>query len=389
MIEMADFRTRLERELVQAAARPSRLRYARSPLPGARGATAFLAFVAATLAVVGTTLMGGNVGPAEERSAGPRDEGIRVSPRDVPLPSFGVLSDASSHATPSLIAALRADAGLKHLDVAWDELRVASRTGSPDIYVAPARDGHICLLATVTGESPEFACKGVAEAAAEALTLRLPGRDASTLIGLAPDGVAGVAISADDGSRVVVPVLENTFVASPVAEQVTVRWEGVTRSDTTPDPVRVFSRVAQLPTTASREADRLRENMARVAQDRFAEIRVALQAGSDTVYVAWGKQKVCLWHSRGSGGVMGCSTISQAADPRTPLVVTTQSREGGSRDFFALVPDAVTGALVPRAGGSPERVYPTANVLAGTGPAGGRIELLATDGRGTILIPRR
>jgi hypothetical protein len=149
-----------------------------------------------------------------------------------------------------------------------------------------------------------------------------------------------------------------------------------------------FSALAATPPDTSEKGDELRVGMQGLRGDTFREIRVAKRTSDYTYYVVWGAKEVCTWLQTKEWGTVGCSLISEATNPKTPLATTFRYSPSEKWTVVALVTDAVAnGELAAR---SPERqVVRSGNVIETTASSGEQVAIDSPDGTATINVAQR
>ena len=149
-----------------------------------------------------------------------------------------------------------------------------------------------------------------------------------------------------------------------------------------------FSALAATPPDTSEKGEELRVGMQRLRGDTFREIRVAKRTSDYTFYVVWGEKEVCTWLQTKEWGTVGCSLISEATNPKTPLATTFRYNTSEKWSVVALVTDAVANGKL--AAGSPERqVVRSGNVIETTANSGEQVAIDSTHGTATINVAQR
>jgi hypothetical protein len=152
-------------------------------------------------------------------------------PLPQPVASFSVFerSRAASDSVPAeRVAQLSEDAAVRGLR--WSEARRAIVAHGFAAYLVPARD-EICLLAD--GRSGAgLACAPVAAAARGELSLRIADGEATTTVGVMPDGVSTVTVTGGPPAR----VRGNAFVVPSGAGPGRLSWTDAAGEHTTDLP---------------------------------------------------------------------------------------------------------------------------------------------------------
>ena len=219
---MADFRSRLEQELVRAAGRPARLRYARAPLPQA-GTILGLVVLAIGVGVLALA-HGAGIG------VGSDDRPAASTPQATPPAAATPVLTATPTATPDSavpFSALAAEAptisdeadeikaNLSRLArEPIDEVRVAGRLDEYTLYVGWG-ERNLCTW-LVSGSGGVTGCSTLEKAADVTKPIGVTQYDSDSkrwiVFGLLPDAATAATLEGDDGSRTTLRPVRNVVI---------------------------------------------------------------------------------------------------------------------------------------------------------------------------------